>query len=78
MLKVYRCYKKYPAEYADVYIYLEETGFEGDYAIKVSFVNGKNPLEEFSKKWCANIVKGSDIAEQYIKTGKFEKVIVGV
>ena len=70
-MKVYQCYKKYPAESADVTIYVREWDW---YKVIVEFF-GKEPLEKpFSRKICDNFAVGSDIAEEYIMKEKFEKV----
>lgn len=75
-MKVYKCYRKYPAESADVTIYvLDNSRFYPK--IVVEFF-GKDPLEEpFSRKWCDNFIQGTDIAEDYIKKEGFEKVEIG-
>ena len=66
-MKVYKCYRNYPAESADVTIYVREWN-----------VDQKDPLAEpFKKKLCDNFVQGSDIAEEYIKKENFVKVEIG-
>ena len=73
-MKTYQCYKKYPAERADVTIYVREWSFTGGHVVVEFF--GPDPLEKpFSKKLCDNFVQGSDIAEEYIAHEGFEKVV---
>lgn len=75
-MKVYQCYREYPAESADVTIYvLDNSRFYPK--IVVEFFP-KDPLEEpFSRKWCDNFAQGIDIAEEYIKGENFVKVKEG-
>jgi len=73
-MKAYQCYKEYPAESADVTIYvLDNSRFYPK--IVVEFF-GKDPLAEpFSRKWCDSVIEGIGIAEEYIKEQDFKKVI---
>jgi len=70
-MKVYQCYKKYPAKSADITIYVREYGF----MVIVEFFK-KESFEPFSRKLCENFAVGSDIAEEYIVKENFEKVKV--
>lgn len=72
-MKVYKCYRNYPAENADVTIYVRE--WHVDYKKVIVEFFPKDPLAEpFKKNICDNFVQGSDIAEEYIKEENFAKV----
>ena len=75
-MKVYKCYRDYPAENADVTIYVREWNVDWKRVIVEFFP--KDPLAEpFKKNLSDNFVQGSDIAEEYIKKENFVKVEIG-
>lgn len=74
-MKVYKCYRQYPSDSADVTIYVREWQVTGKPIVEFF---PKNPLEEpFSRKTCETFLQGFDIAEEYIKEENFVKVEVG-
>lgn len=76
-MKVYKCYRNYPAESADVTIYVRE--WNVDYKRVIVEFFPKDPLAEpFKKNLCDNFVQGNDIAEEYIKEENFAKVEIGL
>jgi hypothetical protein len=75
-MKVYKCYRSFTAEDADVTIYVRE--WNVDYKRVIVEFFPKDPLAEpFKKTLCDNFVQGSDIAEEYIKGENFVKVEIG-
>lgn len=74
-MKTYQCYRNYPADSADVTIYVLDNSRFYPYIVVEFF--GENPLDEpFSRKFCTNVIEASDVAEEYIKNQNFAKVRV--
>lgn len=72
-MKVYKCYRSFTAEDADVTIYVREWNVDYNKVIVEFFP--KDPLADpFKKNLCDNFVQGSDIAEEYIKKENFVKI----
>ena len=72
-MKVYKCYRNFTAEDADVTIYVREWNVDYKRVI-VEFFPKDHLAEPFKKSLCDNFVQGSDIAEEYIKGENFVKV----
>lgn len=74
-MKAYQCYREYPAESADVTIYVREWEVNGKPIIKFF---PKDPLEDpFLKKQCETFLQAFDIVDEYIKNENFVKVVEG-